>query len=124
MLQQIVTQAGVLVDEAAKSRDEKIGELKQQAASMKMPINDLAVDVRERFKDELSGKAGCKVEKEMRKFVLSLERVEGKLESKVKKAGKGLAKAESRIMGLAEGGLKDIAGKLKKARKSLKSVYA
>jgi hypothetical protein len=91
---------------------------------MKTQINDLAVDVRDRFREEISGKAGCKVEKEIRKFVLSLERVEGKLESSAKKAGKGLAKAESRIAGLAEGGLKDIAGKLKKARKSLKRVYA
>jgi nucleotidyltransferase/DNA polymerase involved in DNA repair len=124
MLQHIVAQASMLSEEAAKSRDEKIEELKRQAASMKTQINDLAVDVRDRFREEISGKAGCKVEKEIRKFVLSLERVEGKLESSAKKAGKGLAKAESRIAGLAEGGLKDIAGKLKKARKSLKRVYA
>jgi nucleotidyltransferase/DNA polymerase involved in DNA repair len=124
MLQQIVAQAGMLAEEAVKSRDEKIEELKKQAASIRMRINDLAVDVRDRFSENISGKAGCKVEKEIRKFVLSLEMVEGKLESRVKKAGEGLAKAESRIPGLAEGGLKEIAGRLKKARKSLKRVYA
>jgi hypothetical protein len=79
-----------------------------------MQINDLAVDVRERFKDELSGKAGCKGGKGNPQIRPVTGKGGRKTGVQGKKAGKGLAKAESRIMGLAEGGLKDIAGKLKK----------
>ncbi len=124
VLQQIVSEAGKLAEEGAKSRAEKIEELKKRAESVKIQIHDLARDVRDRFKEDLSGKAGGKVEKEIQKFIISLERVEGKLESRVKRAGKGLAKAESRIAALADSGLKDIGKKIKKARKSLKRVYA
>jgi predicted flap endonuclease-1-like 5' DNA nuclease len=123
MLSQIVAQAGSLAEEAAKSRDEKIEELKSRAASMKMRINELAVDVRDRFREEISGKTGGKVEKEIRKFVLSLEKIEGKLPSRAKKAAKGLVKAESRIAALSDCGLDVVGKKIRKARKSLKKVY-
>jgi phosphopantetheine adenylyltransferase len=123
MLSQIVAQAGLLAEEAAKSKDEKIEELKSRAESMKMRINDLASDVRDRFRKEISGKLGDKVEKEIRKLVLSLEKIEGRLPSKAKKAAKGLAKAEKRVADLSGSGLAEIGKKIRKARKSLKKVY-
>ena len=46
------------------------------------------------------------------------------METKVKKSGKGLAKAERRLEGLTEAGLKKVDKGLKKARKSLKRIYA
>jgi Helix-hairpin-helix domain len=124
MVRSIVAQAGELAGEAHKSRAEKIGELKQQAASLKGLVQEIALGVRDRFKEEVSGKVGKKVEKELLKVISSLERVEGKLETKVKKAGKGLAKAEKRLAALADAGLKGVGKGLKKARKSLKRVYA
>ena len=56
------------------------------------------------------------------KVIASLEKVGGKLETRVKKAGKGLAKAEKSLAILAAAGLADIGKGLKKARKSLKKV--
>jgi hypothetical protein len=58
------------------------------------------------------------------KVITSLEKVEGKLEGRLKKAGKGVAKAEKRLESLTSAGLKGIGKGLKKARKSLKMVFA
>lgn len=110
--------------ENAKERTKRIESLKSSAAAMKETVQGVAVDVRDRFKEELTGKTARKVEKELQKLTTSLGKVEAKLETKSKKAGKGLAKAEKRLAGLAEKGLKDVGRSLKKARKSLKRVYA
>ena len=58
------------------------------------------------------------------KVIASLEKVEGKLETRVKKAGKGLAKAEKSLALLAAAGVTDIGKGLKKARKSLEKIYS
>lgn len=122
MLQAILTQAGELAGETGKSRARKVEELKQRASSLKEQVQGVALSVRDRFRDD--GKAGKKVEKEILKVIASLEKVEGKLETRAKKAGKGLVKAEKRLSGLADSGLKRVGRGLKKARKSLKRVYA
>ena len=124
MVRSIVAQAGEMVNEAQKSKEKKIEDLKQLAANLKGQVQEIALGVRDRFKEEVSGKAGKKVEKELVKVISSLEKVEGKLETKVKKAGKGLAKAEKRLASLADAGLKGVGKGLKKARKSLKRVHA
>jgi len=123
VIQAIIAQAGELAGEARKSTEEKVEELKARVAFLKGQVQAIALDVRNRFFEETTGKTGKKVELELVKIVSSLEKVEGKLESKAKKAGKGLAKAEKRLESLADSGLKDIGKKLKKARKSLKRVY-
>ncbi|KAF0219983.1 MAG: hypothetical protein FD174_1707 [Geobacteraceae bacterium] len=74
------------------------------------------------FKEEIAGKTGRNVEKEILKAVTSLEKA--KLAKRVKRAGKGLAKAEKRLAGLVDSGLKGVGKGLKKARKSLKRIYA
>jgi hypothetical protein len=122
MLRSIVAQAGEFAGEAQKSKAEKVEELKQLAASLKGQVQEIALSVRDRFKAEVSGKTGRKIEKELVKVISSLEKVEGKLETKAKKAGKGLAKAEKRLADLSAAGLKGVGKGLKKARKSLKRV--
>jgi recombinational DNA repair ATPase RecF len=124
MLPAIVTQASELAVEAGKSRAHKVEELKQQASSLKEQVQGVALNLRDRFKDEVAGKAGKKVEKEILKVIASLEKVERKLGARAKKAGKGLKKAEKRLASLADAGLKQVGIGLKKARKSLKRIYA
>jgi hypothetical protein len=124
MLPAIVTQASELAGEAGKSRAHKVEELKQQASSLKEQVQGVALNLRDRFKDEVAGKAGKKVEKEILKVIASLEKVERKLGARAKKAGKGLKKAEKRLASLADAGLKQVGIGLKKARKSLKRIYA
>jgi Holliday junction resolvasome RuvABC DNA-binding subunit len=124
MVRAIVTQAGELAGAAENNRTKKVEELKLRAASLKEQVQGIALGVRDRFKDEVAGKAGTKVEKEIVKVITSLEKVEETLESRVKKAGKGLAKAEKRLESLTDAGLKGVGKGLKKARKSLKRVFA
>jgi Helix-hairpin-helix domain len=124
MIQPILTQAGELIGEARKTRAEKVQKLKQKTDALKMQVQEIALDVRDRFKDEISGKVGRKLEKDIVKVISSLDKVEVKLESKLKKAGKGLVKAEKRLANLGDAKLKGIGKGLKKARKSLKRVYS
>jgi len=123
MLVSIVAQAGKLAAEEKKARALKVRELKKQAASLKDQVQVIALSVRDRFKDEVSGKSGKKVEKEFFRIITSLEKVEGKLETRAKKAGRGLLKAEKRLAALGDANLKGIGKGLKKARNTLKRVY-
>jgi hypothetical protein len=120
----IVAQAGELAEEAEKGRAKKVGELKQKAVFLKGEVEEIAHSVRNRFQEAVSGKAGKKLGKELVKVMASLDKLEGMLERRVKKAGKGLAKAEKRLEGLADSGLKEIGTGLKKVRKSLEKVLA
>ncbi len=122
VIQAIIAQAGELAGEAHKSKEEKVEELKARVAFLKGRVQAIALDVRERFLEETAGKTGKKIELALVKIVSSLEKAEGKLEGKAKKARKGLAKAEKRLEDLTGSGLKDIGKKLKKARKSLKRI--
>jgi hypothetical protein len=124
MVSSILAQAGQLAGEGQQSKAQKVQELKRQAARLKEQVQGVALRVSEGFQDELSGKTGRKVEKQIFKAIASLEKVEGKLETNVKKAGKGLVKAEKNLTLLAAAGLADIGKGLKKARKSLKKIYS
>jgi Helix-hairpin-helix domain len=122
MLPAILEQAGQLAGEGRITKTQKVAELKRHAASLKEQVQGVALRVRENFQDELAGKTGKRVEKQIMKVIASLEKVEGKLETRVKKAGKGMEKAGKSLSILAAAGLADIGKGLKKARKSLKKV--
>jgi hypothetical protein len=122
MLPAILEQAGQLAGEGRITKTQKVAELKRHAASLKEQVQGVALRVRENFQEELAGKTGKKVEKQIMKVMASLEKVEGKLETRVKKAGKGMEKAGKSLSILAAAGLADIGKGLKKARKSLKKV--
>lgn len=120
----ILEQAGQLAEEGRTTRAQKVEALKQRLAGLKEQVQGIAPRVRESFPEEIAGKSGKQVEKQIMKLIASLEKVEKKLETRVKKAGKGIAKAGKRIALLAESGVADTGKGLKKARKSLKKVYS
>jgi hypothetical protein len=120
----IIRQAEELTREARQGKTAAVDEMKARVAALKTRVQDLAQATRTRFGDELSGPVGAKLEKEFCKALTSLENVEAKLKGRVKKAGKGLRKAEKRLGGLADASLKKMGKGLKRARKSLKKVYA
>ncbi len=120
----IVEQAGQLAGEAQTTRTQKVEALKRNASVLKEQVQGIALRVRDAFPHEAAGKEGRKTEKEILKVIDSLEKVEGKLDTRVKRARKGLAKAEKRLADLTDAGLADIGKGLKKARKSLKRVLA
>lgn len=118
----ILTQAEEFVADmqAGKSRREE--ELKQAALALREHVQGVAVDLKDRFSEDIAGKMGKKVEKEIMKMIVSLEKVEAKLVTRGKRAAKGMAKAEKRLDGLQEAGLNKVRKGLQKARKSLKRV--
>lgn len=120
----IVSQAAGFADEGGKARARRVEELKAAAATLKGQVEGIARSVSERFPEELQGKKGRKIEKEILKMMSALERVEGKIGKRIKRSGKGLAKAEDRLAGLAEESAKRVGKGLKRARKSLKRVLS
>lgn len=120
----ILSQAVEIAANSRSGKSKREEELKQAAVLLKQRVQGVAVDVRNRFNEEIAGKMGKKVEKEILKVISSLEKVETKLRTRGKRAAKGLTKAEKRLEGLQEAGLKKIWKGLQKARKSLKRVLA
>jgi hypothetical protein len=100
-----------------------MGELKLRVVNLRCQVQEIAFGVRERFMDQVAGKNGKKVEQELVKMITTLEMVEGRLDTRMKKAGKGLTEAEKRLGDLVAAGLKDVAKGLKKVRKSLENLY-
>jgi hypothetical protein len=97
-----------------------VEELKQKAASVMDQVQGIAQNVHKRFPKEAAGKRAKKVKKEIAKILTSLEKAGSKLQTKVKKrTGKVLVKAERKLAGLTETGLKGLEKGLRKTRKSL-----
>jgi hypothetical protein len=120
----IVSQAVEMAANSRSGKSKREEELKHAAVLLKERVQVVAVDVRNRFNEEITGKMGKKVEKEILKVISSLEKVETKLRTRGKRAARGLAKAEKRLDGLQEVGLNKVRKGLQKARKSLKRVLA
>jgi hypothetical protein len=122
MIRSILDQAAELAGSVRTGKAERIAALKGSALALKAGLEAGARDLRERLGAELAGDAR-KLEKEFVKTLAALEKVEGQLESKVKKAGKGLARAERKLARLTDKGTDRVARGLRKARKALKKVY-
>lgn len=118
----IVEQAKSLSGKTSLTRTQKIKEIKKTAANLKKQLEGLAGDLKRKFGEELVTKTGKKVEKELLKLVGYMGKIEAGMESKVKKTGKNLLKAEKRFLDLGAGGLKDIGKGLRKTRKSFKKL--
>jgi hypothetical protein len=118
----ILRQATELTSDKQSKKDKNEELLKELAASLKTQVKGIATDIHDRFKEDLAGKIGKKVEKELLKIMSTLEKAETKLRTKSKKTAKGLAKAEKRLAGVEEAGLKKVRKALRGARQSLKKV--
>jgi hypothetical protein len=122
MIRSILDQAAEQAGSVRSGKAERIAGLKSSALALKAGLEAGARDLRERLGEELVYE-GRKLEKEFVKTLAALEKVEGRLESKVKKAGKGLARAERKLARLTDKGTDRVVRGLKKARKALKKVY-
>ncbi len=124
MIQPILAQAKELLHGAEQNRTDIVKGLKHKTDIIKVQVQEISLNIRERFKYEIAGKVGRKLEKSIVKVISSLESVEGQLERKVKKSAKGLVKAETHLSSLVDARFKKIGKGLRKARQSLKRVYA
>jgi NAD-dependent DNA ligase len=121
----IIRQAAAMAAEKSAERARQIAELKAAAAAIREQVDGLGRACKKRVGEDLQGKSGKKVAAELLKTVTALEKAEAKMEKRVKRAGKGLAKAGQRLSGLtADTGAVAMSSSLKKARKSLKRIYA
>ncbi len=120
----IIKQAGALAAEISAARDKKVAALKKAAADIRKQVESMSETVKAQRGEELWGKSGKRIETELRKMITALERTESKMGKRVKRAGKGLAKAGHSLSGLTPDiEAEAIERKLKKARKSLKKIY-
>ncbi len=118
----ILAQASELASEAVAEPEKKMAEIREKSTALTGRIQEIAADVRERFREEIAGRIGKKVEKQITRIVGSLDALAAEAGVKRKRAAKGLAKVEKHLSIQGEAGLKEIRKSLKKARKSLKRI--
>jgi hypothetical protein len=113
----ILAQAAEFVaEESEKTVDRAVC----MAGTLSNKVLGVAQNVRDRFGDELTGKNGKKIEKEILKIVGFLD--SSSLKSQKKRVVKGLAKAEKSLSIAEDAGLKRIRKCLKRTRKSLGKI--
>lgn len=113
----ILTQAaGMIAEESGKT----VGYIQDRTSLLSSRVQEIAQTVHNRFGEELKGKAGKKVQKEIHKLVGYLD--SPSLKSRKNKVAKGLAKAEKRLAIAEDAGLKKIRKCLKRTRKSLGKI--
>lgn len=120
----IIAQAAAMAAPGSATREERLKTLQGSLAGLRQSVQTLTATARDRFADQLDGKAGRKLTAALLRFVTALEKLEGSAGKKLKRTGKGLVKAEKRLEGLADAGLKDVRKGLKRARKALERVQA
>lgn len=120
----ILQQAASLAVEEDSDRAVRIKALQDSIGALRNSVQDLTASARERFTEKLAGKTGLKLTEYLVRFIDALEKAENGAEKRIKKTGKGLLKAEQRLEGLADTGLKELRKGLKKARKALQKVTA
>ncbi len=115
----ILAQAAEL---SAEASEKTVLLVREKASLLSSRVQAIAEDVRARFGEEMKGKTGKKVEKEILRIAGSLEDASQKLKKKKKRAVKVFAKVEKRLAAAEETGLKELRKCLKKTRKSLKKI--
>ena len=118
----ILEQAATLSAQAEPATSDPADELKLMVADLRAAIQGIAVAARERFPEELAGKIGRKVTRNMVAGLDALYAIEELLERRPKRSRKALTKVRKRLEGLSEGEFMAIRKGLKRARKTLERV--
>jgi hypothetical protein len=118
----ILEQAATLSGPSEPTTPDPADELKLMVADLRTAIQVIAAAARERFPEELAGKIGHKLTKNMVAGLDALYAIEELLERRPKRSRKALSKAQKRLVGLPEGELSDIRKGLKRTRKTLERV--
>lgn len=85
-------------------------------------VQVLTASAGERYRDQLTGKAGRKLSQAVVRFLEVLDELETKADKKPKRTGKRVARAGERLDGLDGGDLQSLRKGLKKARKTLQRI--
>lgn len=120
----ILAQAKELSQVKSAAKTERIEAIKSRIVAVREKLNRLAETTRERFSNELERKCGKKLTGNLEGTFEALDRMDKSALKKLKRAGRGLVKAEKRMEGLEEAGLKKVRKGLKRSRKALLKALA
>ena len=67
----ILTQASELASATVAKPEQKMAELKEKSLVLTGKVQEIASDVRQRFKEEISGRIGKKIEKQIIRIIIS-----------------------------------------------------
>jgi hypothetical protein len=119
---EILAQAAELAAGAEKGRPRRIDQLRESLQGLRGTVEGLTESARERFGAELSGRRGRKLTAALVRFISALDEAAGQADLKFKRGAKVLAKAEKRLAGLEESGVKGLRRGLKRSRKALERL--
>ncbi|MDF1581473.1 MAG: helix-hairpin-helix domain-containing protein [Desulfuromonadales bacterium] len=104
--------------------EESLVELTEDAKCLKVEVEQLVLNIRERFSDNDIPKEQLReLRKETARTLASLERVEAALSSQLRRLGKGLTRADREISEVAGLGVDEVVSGLKKARKKIDKTF-
>lgn len=115
----ILDQAKALSDRKKATKAERIEAIKGRIVTLKEAVNRLAENCQDRVGIKPEGKCGKKLTGAVTTLIEMLNRMEEGAIGRVKRAERGVEKAEKRMAGLEEAGLKKIRKGLKKSKKAL-----
>lgn len=119
----LVEQAKQLSHAPEPGHPEREEAVKRQLSEVREKIQTLAESARGRFQQDLAGKSGKKLSSDLIRIEDALVKMDGVGKKRSKRAGKALTKAEKRIAGLEDAGLKKIHKGLKRARKAVLKAF-
>lgn len=120
----ILAQAQALAEGPADNPQQQDEVLRQTSLRLQAEVQRLVAAALETHGDKLAGKKGERLEKQMRKLLAALERLNGALGARPARAAKGLSRVEKRLAALTGDRVKALVQGLKKARKPLKRFRA
>ena len=114
----------IVLTEPVLSEPESTDDLKTLTAELRTTLQEIAQAVRERFPEELAGKIGHKLTRNMVAGVDALYALDESAQRRPKRSRRALEKARKRLNGLAETDLTQIRKGLKQVRKGLERVIS
>lgn len=103
--------------------EESLAELTEDATRLKVEVEQLVLNIRERFSDQDIPKEQLReLRKETSRTLASLEKVEAALSDQLRRLSKGLAKADQKILQVSGQGVEQVVSGLKKARKKIEDA--
>jgi len=124
ILEQAATLAGPSEPAPPDRPNDLSDELRVMIQELRAAIQELAAAARDRFPEELAGRIGHKLTRNMVAGLDALYAIEELLERRPKRSRKALAKARKKLEGLPEGELTEIRKGLKRVRKTLEQVIS
>ena len=122
MVTSILLQAKTLSEAPTAAAEERGEVLRRLLFGVKAKVQTLVEVTRQRFPDELTGKHGKKISRDLGRIVDALEKIGAYGKKRYKRAGKALEKAEKRVEGLQEASIRKVHKGLKKARKTVRKA--